>query len=171
MTAIITLIISLSMVAMFAAAETSFVAADKVSLVVLPSRFQFSSAFFFLKDNKSFFAAIVVGSNLFITIFSSVAEVPFSRTNWNRYVSSFSGHHFHRIFLRRTYSEEYCFRKLGIFGKIFATARQVILYGGETAGKIHGECIDLHREVGFSFFSSIDDFPKARCIPVFRKHG
>ena len=77
MTAIITLIISLFFIAIFSAAETSFVAANKVSLVVLPSRFQFKSAFFFLKDNKSFFATIVVGSNLFIAIFSSVADILF----------------------------------------------------------------------------------------------
>ncbi len=77
MTAIITLIISLFFIAIFSAAETSFVAANKVSLVVLPSRSQFKSAFFFLKDNKSFFATIVVGSNLFIAIFSSVADILF----------------------------------------------------------------------------------------------
>lgn len=71
------LLLSLFLVAIFSAAETSFVSADKVSLVVLENQFQFRSVFFFLRDNKAFFATIVVASNLFITIYSSMAEVLF----------------------------------------------------------------------------------------------
>ncbi|MGO9481911.1 MAG: hemolysin family protein [Candidatus Kryptoniota bacterium] len=74
---IIVFIVSLFSMAIFSAAETSYVAADKVSLVVLSSRLRFKSAFFFLKDNRLFFATIVVGSNLFIAIFSSLADMLF----------------------------------------------------------------------------------------------
>ena len=40
-------------------------------------KFQFNSFYFFLRDNKSFFVTVVLASNLFITIFSSVAEFVF----------------------------------------------------------------------------------------------
>ncbi len=70
--------VSLFLVACFAAAETSFVAADKVALVIhRGSRFQLKSAFFFLGNNEIFFATVVVASNLFITVFSSFAEIAF----------------------------------------------------------------------------------------------
>lgn len=75
---VIVLAISLVLVACFAAAETSFVTADKVALVVnRGSRFQFKSAFYFLRNNEVFFATVVVASNIFITIFSSLAEITF----------------------------------------------------------------------------------------------
>jgi len=84
MTEFLILFTSLFLVAVSSAAETSFVAADKVSLVVAqreptesPGRLRFNALFFFLRDNQSFFATIVVASNLFVTLFSSVAELFF----------------------------------------------------------------------------------------------
>ncbi len=78
MTEILILILSLILMALFAAAETAFVSADKVSLVIdLPGGLKSGSVFFFLRNNEVFFATVVVASNLFVTIFSSVAELFF----------------------------------------------------------------------------------------------
>lgn len=75
---ILILILSLVLMALFAAAETAFVSADKVALVVdLPGGVKSGSVFYFLRNNEVFFATVVVASNLFVTIFSSVAEVFF----------------------------------------------------------------------------------------------
>ena len=63
------------MLACFSAAETSFVAADRVSLIAgQENSFSFRSALFFLKNDEMFFATVVVAVNLFVTIFSSVSE-------------------------------------------------------------------------------------------------
>ena len=78
MTEFIVLILSLILVACFEAAETSFVSADKVALVVnRGTGFSSRSTLFFLQNNDVFFATVVVASNLFITIFASVAEIVF----------------------------------------------------------------------------------------------
>ncbi len=70
--------ISIILMACFAGAETSFVSSDKVALIVdRRSDFRFKSAFFFIQNNELFFATVVVASNLFITIFSSLAEILF----------------------------------------------------------------------------------------------
>lgn len=70
--------ISLILMACFAGAETAFVSSDKVALIVdRRSDFRFRSAFFFLQNNELFFVTVVVAGNLFITIFSSVAEMLF----------------------------------------------------------------------------------------------
>ncbi|HUI28575.1 MAG TPA: hemolysin family protein [Candidatus Acidoferrales bacterium] len=75
---ILTIIFSLVLVAIFSAAETSFVAADKVALTVNSgSGFEANSVFFFLKQNELFFATVVVASSLAITTFSSVSEIFF----------------------------------------------------------------------------------------------
>lgn len=81
MTEIIILILSLVLMALFAAAETSFVSADKVALVIdVPSGTMSKSVFYFLQNNEVFFATVVVASNLFVTVFSSVAEIFFHTT-------------------------------------------------------------------------------------------
>ncbi len=74
----IILVLSLLLMALFAAAETAFVSADKVGLVIdLPGGPVSRSVFYFLRNNDVFFATVVVASNLFVTVFSSVAEVFF----------------------------------------------------------------------------------------------
>ncbi len=66
----------LLLIACFEGAETSFVSADKVALIVdRRSKFRFNSTFFFLQNNELFFATVVVATNLFMTLFSSAAEV------------------------------------------------------------------------------------------------
>lgn len=78
---IVILILSLLLMALFAAAETAFVSSDKIALVIdLPSGVKSKSVFYFLQNNEVFFATVVVASNLFVTIFSSVAEVFFHGT-------------------------------------------------------------------------------------------
>ena len=75
---VIILVLSLFLMALFAAAETAFVSADKVALAIdLPSGIESRSVFYFLRNNEEFFATVVVASNLFVTAFSSVAEVFF----------------------------------------------------------------------------------------------
>lgn len=70
------LLLSLLLMALFAAAETSFVSADKVALVInLSPGIKSKSVFYFLENNEAFFATVVVASNLFVTIFSSLAEI------------------------------------------------------------------------------------------------
>ncbi len=72
------LVLSLFFMALFAAAETSFVSSDKVSLVInLFPGMKSNSVFYFLHNNEVFFATVVVASNLSVTIFSSVAEIFF----------------------------------------------------------------------------------------------
>ena len=78
MTEIVILALSLIFMALFAAAETSFVSADKIALVIdLPSGFKSRSILYFLQNNEVFFATVVVASNLFVTLFSSIAEIFF----------------------------------------------------------------------------------------------
>lgn len=78
MSEVIILVVTLALMALFAAAETSFVSADKVALVVdLPPGIQSRSILYFLQNNEVFFATVVVASNLFVTLFSSVAEIFF----------------------------------------------------------------------------------------------
>ncbi len=78
MVQIILLVVSLVLVAIFSAAETSFVAADKIALTINGgSKFETNSIFFFLKNNELFFATVVVASSLAITTFSSVSEIYF----------------------------------------------------------------------------------------------
>ncbi len=78
MSEVILLVVTLALMAVFAAAETSFVSADKVALVVdLPPGIQSRSILYFLQNNEVFFATVVVASNLFVTLFSSVAEIFF----------------------------------------------------------------------------------------------
>lgn len=72
------IIISLIFVAIFSAAETSFVAADKVALAINRGpKIEANSVFFFLKDNELFFATVVVANSLAVTTFSSVSEIFF----------------------------------------------------------------------------------------------
>ncbi len=67
--------------ALFAAAETSFVSADKIALVIdLPPGLKSRSILYFLRNNEVFFATVVVASNLFVTLFSSFAETFFHDT-------------------------------------------------------------------------------------------
>ncbi len=81
MSELVILVISLASMALFAAAETSFVSADKVALIVdLPSGIKSKSILYFLQNNEVFFATVVVASNLFVTVFSSVAEMLFHGT-------------------------------------------------------------------------------------------
>lgn len=81
MTEIVILALSLIFMALFAAAETSFVSADKIALVIdLPSGFKSRSILYFLQNNEVFFATVVVASNLFVTVFSSIAEIFFHGT-------------------------------------------------------------------------------------------
>ena len=78
MSEVIILVVTLALMALFAAAETSFVSADKVALVVdLHPGIQSRSILYFLHNNEIFFATVVVASNLFVTLFSSVAEIFF----------------------------------------------------------------------------------------------
>ena len=78
MSEVIILVVTLALMALFAAAETSFVSADKVALVVdLHPGIQSRSILYFLQNNEIFFATVVVASNLFVTLFSSVAEIFF----------------------------------------------------------------------------------------------
>ncbi len=77
----IVIVLTLVFMALFAAAETSFVSADKVALVVdLPPGIKSKSVLFFLRNNEIFFATIVLAGNLLVTLFSSVAEVFFHDT-------------------------------------------------------------------------------------------
>ncbi len=77
----ILLSVILLFMALFAAAETSFVSADKVALVVdLPPGGKIRSILYFLQNNEVFFATVVVAGNLFVTLFSSVAEIFFHGT-------------------------------------------------------------------------------------------
>ncbi|MCL5035233.1 MAG: hemolysin family protein [Bacteroidetes bacterium] len=70
--------ISLLLIACFEGAETSFVSSDKVALIVdRRDSFRFKSSFFFLQNNELFFATVVVATNLFMTLFSSTAEILF----------------------------------------------------------------------------------------------
>ncbi|MCL4540196.1 MAG: hemolysin family protein [Bacteroidetes bacterium] len=81
MTEIVILALSLIFMALFAAAETSFVSADKIALVIdLPSGFKSRSILYFLQNNEVFFATVVVAGNLFVTLFSSIAEIFFHGT-------------------------------------------------------------------------------------------
>ena len=69
------IIISLILVAIFSAAETSFVAADKIALAIRGRpKFESNSVIFFLKYREVFFATVVVASSLAVTTFSSVSE-------------------------------------------------------------------------------------------------
>jgi magnesium and cobalt exporter, CNNM family len=78
---VIIFLITLVFMALFAAAETSFVSADKVALVVdVPPGIASKSILYFLQNNETFFATVVVAGNLFVTLFSSVAEMFFHGT-------------------------------------------------------------------------------------------
>ncbi len=71
-------IFSLVMIACFSAAETSFVSSDKVSMVVRSgSGYRLDAFLYFLRNNDLFFATVVLASNLFITVFSLLAEIVF----------------------------------------------------------------------------------------------
>lgn len=73
---ILIILISLIFVGIFSAAETSFVAADKVALAVTGrTKIETSSVLFFLKQNDLFFATVVVATSLAITTFSSVSQI------------------------------------------------------------------------------------------------
>lgn len=75
---VIVIIFSLIIVAVFSAAETSFVASDKIALAInCKSKFETNSIFFFLEDTELFFATVVVASSLAVTTFSSVSEIFF----------------------------------------------------------------------------------------------
>jgi CBS domain containing-hemolysin-like protein len=75
---ILVIFLSLIFIAVFSAAETSFVAADKVALTIdHRSKFETNSIFFFVKENEKFFATVVVASSLSLTTFSSASEVFF----------------------------------------------------------------------------------------------
>ncbi len=75
---LIVLLLSLLLMALFAAVETAFVSADKVALVIdLPPGVESRSVFYFLRNNEVFFATVVVASNVFVTAFSSIAEFYF----------------------------------------------------------------------------------------------
>lgn len=75
---VIVIILSLVFVSVFSAAETSFVASDKIALTINGrSKFETNSVFFFVEDNETFFATVVVASSLAVTTFSSVSEMFF----------------------------------------------------------------------------------------------
>jgi len=75
---VLIIILSLLLVGMFSAAETSFVAADKIALTIkVRSKYKSNSVIFFLKNNELFFATVVVASSLAVTTFSSVSEIFF----------------------------------------------------------------------------------------------
>ncbi len=72
----IVIALSLVFMAVFSAAETSFVSADKIALIINPfPGVKSKSVLFFLQNNEMFFATVVVATNLFVTVFSSVSEV------------------------------------------------------------------------------------------------
>jgi len=73
---IVLILLCLALVFIISAAETSFVAADKVALTITRApKVETDSVFFFLKDTDLFFATVVVANSLAITTFSSVAEI------------------------------------------------------------------------------------------------
>ncbi len=75
---IIVLLLSLFTMALFAAVETAFVSSDKVALVIdLPPGTESRSVLYFLRNNEVFFATVVVASNVFVTVFSSISEFYF----------------------------------------------------------------------------------------------
>ncbi|MGC8654772.1 MAG: CNNM domain-containing protein, partial [Candidatus Kryptoniota bacterium] len=76
----LTLAFSLLMIAFFSASETAFIASDKIALVVDSNRKrQGVSINFFIENQEIFFATIVIGSNLWVTIFSNLTELLFGR--------------------------------------------------------------------------------------------
>jgi putative hemolysin len=75
---VIIIIFSIVIVAIFSAAETSFVASDKIALTInAKSKIEADSVFFFLEDNELFFATVVVATSLAVTTFSSLSEMFF----------------------------------------------------------------------------------------------
>lgn len=71
---------SLLMIAFFSASETSFVASDRIALIVRSNKKkQGTSVDFFIRNQEVFFATIVIGSNLWVTIFSNLVELSLGR--------------------------------------------------------------------------------------------
>lgn len=76
----IAFVFSLLMIAFFSATETAFVASDKIALIVGSNRKrQGISVEFFIQNQELFFATIVIGSNLWVTIFSNLTELLLGR--------------------------------------------------------------------------------------------
>ncbi|MCL5020454.1 MAG: hemolysin family protein [Bacteroidetes bacterium] len=70
--------ISVLVIACFSAAETAFVSSDKVSVVAdTRSGIRLGALLFFFRNSESFFAAVVIAGNLFITLFSLLMELVF----------------------------------------------------------------------------------------------